>query len=71
MPQFLLPPPKPADNVTIDKFKHDRLPTACVQLARGNNQVSETWVLASIAGVVRAVLGDCSRRVYAPRITER
>jgi FtsP/CotA-like multicopper oxidase with cupredoxin domain len=49
MPPFPLPPPKPTDNVTIDEFKHDRLPTVCVQLARGNNQVTETWVLVNLA----------------------
>jgi FtsP/CotA-like multicopper oxidase with cupredoxin domain len=49
MPQFPLPPPKVTENVTIDEFKHDRLPTVCVQLARDNNRVTEVWVLVNLA----------------------
>ena len=49
MPQFPLPPPGKTDKVTIEEFKHDRLPTVCVQLAAGNQRVTETWVLVNLA----------------------
>jgi hypothetical protein len=50
MPQLPLPPPQKGDSVKIEEFKHDRLPTVCVQLAAGNRAATETWVLVNLAG---------------------